>query len=295
MSHAGPRAPPPSLTPRRASPSRLASPNSGATSPAASPTSPMVAALAEVARAAQHAHASPTNRPSPLRAATPRAAAAAAAAATHHASPAHHASPVSRAAPDHSREWWDTPAHHSCRPSEILLPTPSPSRAVLAASRSSPPGYGALKPQQGQRRAASRAAPPSASPPPASPPPAAAAERRRSSSSAALRLATGEQLRLAPRDYGELAQATALRHANASPKAAWAEGAGDSHAWPEEPRRTAAPPAGADAAADAAAAAYTALCARFGGDLSAAHLASLPREQVRALSAELQRTSGCSW
>ena len=263
----------------------------------------MVAALAEVARAAQHAHASPTNRPSPLRAATPRAAAAAATAtaATHRASPAHHASAVRRAAPDPSREWWDSPAHHSCRPSAILLPTPSPSRAVLAASRSSPPGYGALKPQQGQRRAAGRAAPPSASPPPASPPPAsppaaAAAVRRRSSSSAALRLATDEQLRPAPRDYGELAQATALRPASASPKAAWAEGAEDSHAGREEPRRTAAPPADADADADAAAAAaaaaYAALCARFGGDLSAAHLASLPREQVRALSAELQRTSG---
>ena len=264
----------------------------------------MVAALAEVARAAQHAHASPTNRPSPLRAATPRAAAsatpratAAAAAAALRASPAHHASPVRRAAPHHSREWWDSPAHHSCRPSAILLPTPSPSRAILAASRSSPSGHGALKPQQGQRRATSRlAAPPFTSPPPASALPAAAAERRRSSSSAALRLATGDQLRLAPREYGELAQATALRHANASPKVAWAEGAEDSHAWREEPRRTAAPPAdadtAADAAADAAAAAYAALCARFGGDLSAAHLASLPRDQVRALSAELQRASG---
>ena len=111
------------------------------------------------------------------------------------------------------------------------------------------------------------------------------------------------ELRLSSREY-EGAAATALRDANAS--TAWATPPGSPGRSPARspasrsppvasspPQRGQAPASGASSTAAAASsaedadAAYAGLCRKYGGDLSAAHLATLTRAQVEALAVEL--------
>ena len=106
-----------------------------------------------------------------------------------------------------------------------------------------------------------------------------------------LRFLASAEVRLSREAYAGAA-ATALRDANSA--TAWAAPVAPPCNDPEVPLATEKPKSTADigvAEADAelvdADTAYAALCARFGGDLSVEHLASLPREQVQALSAVL--------
>ena len=178
-----------------------------------------------------------------------------------HGTPRHHPSPLLRAQ--------SAPHTHRPRLSELQIPSPSPSRAVLAGTYPSPPHPSPPRPA-------------GASP---------AVDKPADGTTYANADLASAEVRLSREAYAGAA-ATALRDANSA--TAWAAPVAPPCNDPEVPLATEKPKSTADigvAEADAelvdADTAYAALCARFGGDLSVEHLASLPREQVQALSAVL--------
>jgi len=237
-----------SLSPQLASRANSLSSPGAATTQQHSPTrshhaSPMGSASPLGDRAVPH-YASPIERHH----ASPR----------QHGTPRHHPSPLLRAqsAPRTT---------HRPRPSEVQIPSPSPSRAVLLpGAYPSPPNPSPLRPAGTST--------------PLDEPLAGTAYASADLASAEVRLS---------REAYEGADATALRDANSA--IAWASPVAppprDSPRATE--KRTSTGEAEADVEAVDADTAYAALCARFGGDLSVEHLAALPREQVQALSAVL--------
>ena len=193
----------------------------------------------------------------------------------HYASPIerHHASPRQHGTPRHHpspllRAQSAPRTTHRPRPSEVQIPSPSPSRAVLlAGTYPSPPNPTPPRP--------------AGTSPPLDEPLAGTAYASADLASAEVRLS---------REAYAGADATALRDANSA--IAWASPvAPPPRDGPAVPRATEKLTSTGEAEADVEAVdadtAYAALCARFGGDLSVEHLAALPREQVQALSAVL--------